>query len=102
MKLPEDPVILELLPEFVDTWISDIASQFKDIMDSKNSDELYRMGHTLKGSCFQFGLDDIAQMGIQLMGHARNQEWEKAIELEVEIRATFDSVKAFLQTKGIM
>ena len=102
MKLPEDPVILEILPEFVDTQISDIASQFKDIMDSKNSDELYRMGHTLKGSCFQFGLDDIAQMGIQLMGHARNQEWEKAIELEVEIRATFDSVKAFLQTKGIM
>jgi len=102
MKLPDDPVILELLPEFVDTWITDIDTQFKELMESKNSDEMYRMGHTLKGSCFQFGLDDVAQLGIQLMGHARNQDWEAAEELEIKIRTSFDDVKSFLQTKGIM
>lgn len=102
MKLPEDPVILELLPEFVDTWITDIASQFKVLLETKNSDEMYRLGHTLKGSCFQFGLDDVAQMGIQLMAYARNQEWDNAADLEMKIRNTFDEVKSFLQAKGIM
>lgn len=96
MKLPEDPFVLELLPEFVDTWMVDLGSQFKAAYADKNSDELYRIGHTLKGSCFQFGLDEIANLGIQLMGLAKESKWDQAVELVNNIQTVFTDVKDFL------
>lgn len=96
MKLPEDPYVLELLPEFVDTWIQDIEAQLDNFIETQNADELYRMAHTLKGSCFQFGLDEIAEKGIKLMGLAKNKDWENASNLGHEIQRDFYSVREFL------
>ena len=96
MKLPEDPFILELLPEFVDTWIIDINMQFEPLISSRNADDLYRFGHTLKGSCFQFGLEDIAALGIELMGYAKEQEWEKANTMKPLFIDAFNNVKAMI------
>jgi HPt (histidine-containing phosphotransfer) domain-containing protein len=101
MKLSDDPFVRELLPEFVDNWISDIDSQFKQLIETKNSDDLYRFAHTLKGSCFQFGLDHIAQLGIELMGYAKEKDWESAAAMEDKIRSSFLEVKEFLQNNPI-
>lgn len=35
MKLPEDPFIRELLPEFLDTWIQDLDEQFLPAYNQK-------------------------------------------------------------------
>ena len=51
MKIPDDPFIVELLPEFIDTWIDDLNNLYPSVLESKNTDELYRIGHTIKGSC---------------------------------------------------
>jgi HPt (histidine-containing phosphotransfer) domain-containing protein len=75
MKLPSDPIILELLPEFLDDWNQQLEANFMAYIRAHDEHEVYRIGHTLKGSCFQFGLDDIAQMGITLMTHARAHDW---------------------------
>jgi len=99
LKLPEDPFVLELLPEFVDTWIQDIDDQFQPLIDSKNSDDLYRFGHTIKGSCFQFGLDEIAEKGIELMGYAKTQDWENAVIKGKEIRKSFVAAKTIIGEK---
>ncbi len=96
MKIPEDPLIQELLPEFVETWLNDIDEQFNTIIESKNADDLYRMAHTLKGSCFQFGLDEIANMGIELMGYAKEKNWMKAKSMKAPIRNSFVDVQNFL------
>jgi HPt (histidine-containing phosphotransfer) domain-containing protein len=101
MKLSDDPFVRELLPEFVDNWISDIDSQFKQLIETKNSEDLYRFAHTLKGSCFQFGLDHIAQLGIELMGYAKEKDWERAAAMEDKIRSSFLEVKEFLQNNPI-
>jgi HPt (histidine-containing phosphotransfer) domain-containing protein len=93
VKIPEDPVVRELLPEFVDSWIDDIESQYEQLVESRNSEDLFRMAHTLKGSCFQFGLDDIANLGIELMGYARNSVWDKAEEMQELLIKSFKSVK---------
>jgi HPt (histidine-containing phosphotransfer) domain-containing protein len=93
VNIPDDPFVKELLPEFIDTWIQDLDSQFKDLIDQKKNDELYRFGHTLKGSCFQFGLDDIAALGIELMGYSKENNWEKAAEMEQKIRDSFVEVR---------
>ena len=93
VQLPNDPFVLELLPEFVDTWIQDIDAQFDELIQAKNSDELYRFGHTLKGSCFQFGLDEIAALGIELMGYAKNKDWENAVQMGPKLKQSFINIK---------
>ncbi|MFP4529196.1 MAG: Hpt domain-containing protein [Candidatus Kapaibacterium sp.] len=98
MKLPEDPYVLELLPEFIDTWIVDIDEQYDKYLKEKNADELYRLAHTLKGSCFQFGLDEIAEMGIRLMGFCKEKNWEKAAALKDPIKSRFVKAKSEIET----
>lgn len=97
MKMPEDPFVLELLPEFIETWENDLNSQLPQIIQEKNIKELYRFGHTLKGSCFQFGFDETAQLGIELMGVSKDENWDLAKDLEIKIRNAFNSMKEFVE-----
>lgn len=96
MKLPDDPIILELLPEFVDDWLQQIEERFTALIESRNTNDLYRLGHTLKGSCFQFGLDEIAQKGIELMDHAKEGRWEEAAALKLPIQKEFMRIREFI------
>ena len=48
MKLPEDPFIRELLPEFVDTWIQDIGAQFTPLIEEKNCPTIIYVSRTRK------------------------------------------------------
>lgn len=96
MKLPDDPIIMELLPEFVDDWLQQIEERYAPIIEEKNGHDLYRLGHTLKGSCFQFGLDEIAQMGIELMDHSKAERWEEAMALKMPIHKEFMRIKEYL------
>jgi HPt (histidine-containing phosphotransfer) domain-containing protein len=101
MKLSDDPYVRELLPEFVDTWLSDLDSKFKGLIEAKVTEDLYRFGHTLKGSCFQFGLDDIAQLGIELMNYAKKNDWTNASQMEDKIRKALLDVKQYLETNSL-
>ncbi len=97
MQIPDDPVIRDLIDEFVDTWIIDLDQQYSTLIDSKNDTDLYRLAHTLKGSCFQFGLNEIAELGIELMGHAKQKDWEKCAGYETPLKNGFKDVKKFIQ-----
>jgi HPt (histidine-containing phosphotransfer) domain-containing protein len=97
MKMPEDPFVLELLPEFIETWENDLNNQLPKILQDKDNKELYRFGHTLKGSCFQFGFDDTAQLGIELMGASKEENWDLAKDLETKIRTAFSQMKEFVE-----
>ena len=97
MNLPEDPFVRELLPEFVDSWLDDIDKQYKQHIKTKNSNDLYRLAHTLKGSCFQFGLNNIAELGIELMGYTKDNDWEQAKQMEAKIKNAFIEVKNYLK-----
>lgn len=97
MKLPEDPIIRELIGEFVDDWINDLNEKYPIIIQQKNVDELYRLAHTLKGSCYQFGLDDIAEMGIELMDYSKSGDWEKIAEYEDILKNRFQETKIELE-----
>jgi HPt (histidine-containing phosphotransfer) domain-containing protein len=89
MTLPSDPIVLELLPEFINDWIAQLDREFQPILDAKNEELLYRLGHTLKGSCLQFGLQEPAQLGIQLMGLSKEQKWDEAAAMFTPIRSMF-------------
>ena len=44
-----------------------------------DSEALYRLGHTIKGSLLQFGLDGHAPIGTQLMAYAVANDWPAAL-----------------------
>jgi HPt (histidine-containing phosphotransfer) domain-containing protein len=102
MTLPNDDIILELLPEFVLDWQKQLDAEFYEILDKKDEQRLYRLGHTLKGSCLQFGLEEPAKLGITLMEHSKVQDWEAARAMFQPIRGYFDEAKVLLQAKGLM
>ncbi|MCU0424984.1 MAG: Hpt domain-containing protein [Candidatus Kapabacteria bacterium] len=102
MTLPDDPIILELLPEFVLDWLKQLDAEFHEILDKKDEQRLYRLGHTLKGSCLQFGLEDPAKLGITLMEHSKVQNWDAARAMYDPIRSYFLEAQKLLQAKGLM
>jgi len=89
MTLPDDPFIIELLPEFLDTWINDVAYEFPKIIQRHDKDEVYRFGHTLKGSCFQFGLPETAELGVELMDYAKAGDWSNIELMQPRILKSF-------------
>jgi len=57
MEKPNNPIIVELLPEFVENWLKEAKEILPTILKEKDKDALYKFGHTLKGSCLQFGFE---------------------------------------------
>ncbi len=98
MKLPEDPFILELLPEFIDSWIDELSNNFPKLMKDKNDTDLYRMAHTMKGSCYQFGLNELGDIGVELMKLIKNQEWEKVDSQCNYVLSEFVKYKEFVKS----
>jgi hypothetical protein len=102
MTLPEDAIILELLPEFVLDWLKQLDAEFYEIIDNKDETRLYRLGHTLKGSCLQFGLEEPAKLGITLMEHSKVHAWDDARAIYEPIRRYFLEAQHLLQERGLM
>ncbi len=98
MKMPSDPIILEFLPEFVEDWQQQIKEKFGPYMADKNTDDMYRLGHTLKGTCFQFGLDHIAEMGIELMELVKKEDWERIQPMESKLMDAFVEAQKFVES----
>lgn len=96
MQLPDDPFIRELLPEFIDDWIDQIQQNFDTYVQASNYEDMYRLGHTLKGSCLQFGLDDLAAIGIEMMGYCKEQQMDSIIPMKQKLLSTFTYVKSLV------
>ncbi len=101
MNLPNDDFILELLPEFVETWISDIESQFDKYYEARDKDEMYRLAHTLKGSCYQFSIDEIGDMGVELLEKVKAEQWDVIYPYKESLLAKFKEVQQYLIDNNI-
>lgn len=75
---PRDPILAEMLPEFLDSWKKDLTHVWTDIQSRADSTELYRLGHTIKGSFIQFGFGNLAQAGRDVMADAESSNWDSA------------------------
>lgn len=99
-QLPTDPVILELLPEFIDTWIVDINEQFTPLCEAKDKDNFYRLAHTLKGSGFQFGIDNVGNMGLEMMRLTKEEKWEELPQFKELLLKEFEETKKLLNNSN--
>ena len=75
---PADPILQELLPEFLDAWIKDLSTTWADICARGDVQELHRFGHTIKGSFIQFGFRDLSGVGKEIMEDADRAHWSQA------------------------
>jgi len=77
-SVPADPVLREFYPEFVERWLSDLTEQWPEIVTRNDVEELYRVGHTIKGSFLQFGLKELAEIGKRIMAASADNDWSTA------------------------
>lgn len=96
--LPEPPehgsVLADLFPEFVQAWITDIDQHLQMFAVSHDTEALYRLGHTIKGSFQQFGLEDHASIGRAIMDFATSNIWDDAIAWLEALRTMLCSLQA--------
>lgn len=101
MNLPNDPILLELVPEFVASWRHDLENVLPAIIAQRNRQELYRFGHTLKGSSRQFGFVELAELGSDLMHHAQEDQWDLLQQTIAQIEVTLKELELLLQQHGL-
>jgi chemotaxis protein histidine kinase CheA len=75
---PADPVLADLMPEFISQWTKDLTVTWQQIRDRADIEEFHRFGHTIKGSFLQFGYRDLSAVGKDIMADAANNDWEGA------------------------
>ncbi len=97
MNIPDDDFIRELLPEFVDDWVRELSEKYDLYIADKNSTDMYRLAHTLKGSCYQFGLNDLGDMGIKLMAVCKENDWNTVQKMGVDLKKSFAEIQVFIQ-----
>ena len=92
-------MVLELLPEFIDSWISDINEQFTLLyeLETKRTMIFIEFAHTLKGSGFQFGLDEVGEMGLEMMYKIKEGKWEELAEYKQKLLDEFTQAKEFVE-----
>lgn len=97
MKLPEDPFVRELLPELIEDWISQIDNDFPKLMEENKVDDLYRMAHTLKGTCYQFGMNNLGDLGVALMQDIKDENWDEVNQKMKKARNVFKEIEEQLK-----
>jgi len=77
-SVPADPILREFYPEFVNRWLVDLTTQWPEIVERNDAEELYRFGHTIKGSFQQFGLKELSAIGKDIMTSSSDNDWTTA------------------------
>jgi len=88
--LPADPVLVDLIPDFVDLWMRDLTTMWADIKSSGDTEEFRRFGHTIKGSFLQFGFKELAAVGKSMMDDAANSDWQTA---DLKVQGLIDALQ---------
>jgi len=87
MSSPIDPILRDMIPEFLEPWKRDTTVSLHLITDERKADDLYRFGHTLVGSASQFGVSSLAEFGRALKSCTRSNDWLAAVEIRSDLIA---------------
>ena len=90
-----------MLPDFVKSWRNDINNKLPLIIKSKDEAELYRFGHTLKGSARQFSMNEFSEFGASIQQCSKQQDWDLAGTLIDPMLKVLDDVEHFLVKNGL-
>lgn len=90
---------IELLMDMIELFIADcpkLMSNIKNAIDQKNSNELKRSAHTLKGSVSNFSAQLVYDITLELEFMGRNNDMENAEEAYTKLEKEIERlIKAF-------
>ena len=89
-ELPTDPILQDLIPEFIEQWMTDLTVNWAGVKDRGDQEEFRRFGHTIKGSFLQFGFRDISAVGREIMNDSEGLDWDEA---DARILGIIDALK---------
>lgn len=101
MQLPDDPILRELVPEFIVSWRADLSTTLPALVATQDSNELYRFGHTLKGSARQFGFAELADCGAEIMELARSTQWDALDQITQRISQYLADIEQLARTHNL-
>jgi chemotaxis protein histidine kinase CheA len=96
MQLPDDPFVLELLPEFIDDWLDKLNSDYSNYKSNKDSESMYRLAHTMKGSSYQFGFAELGDIGVEMMAQVKSDDWEGVEQNKEKFRIRLLEIQEYL------
>ncbi|MCX6140299.1 MAG: hypothetical protein NTX15_05635 [Candidatus Kapabacteria bacterium] len=95
---PADPILQELLPEFLDSWIKDLTVTWGEIRQRADVTEFHRFGHTIKGSFVQFSFRDLSAVGREIMEDADSGDWASAEARVLALLAVVNTMRSQLSS----
>ncbi len=90
-----------MLGDFVESWQRDFNDKLPAIVQEKHAEELFRFGHTLRGSGRQFGLLAMSDLGMEVQECARSERWDLLPALQQRLSDELVYVKQFVIENGI-
>lgn len=99
MNLPTDPFVLELLPEFIDDWLDKIDDEYPTYFSAKDTESMYRFAHTIKGSSYQFGFNELGDIGVKMMAQVKSDDWQGLEQNKELFRNKLLEIKNYINNK---
>jgi chemotaxis protein histidine kinase CheA len=96
MQLPNDPFVLELLPEFIEDWLTKLDTEYIEYRTNKDLESMYRLAHTMKGSSYQFGFAELGDIGIDMMAQVKSNDWEGLEQNKEKFRTILLEIQDYL------
>ena len=100
MQLPEDPFVLELLPEFIEDWLEKLDTEYPKFVEDRDLESMHRLAHTMKGSSYQFGFTDLGDIGVEMMAQVKSNDWESLELNKQKFRNRLMEIKEYLSQKS--
>ncbi len=97
---PEDPGFLR---ELVTVFLDDMPQRFVEIeraIATQDAALLTRAAHTIKGSCSNFGANDLVALSTEMEKHGKHAAFVEAAAALPALRAEFARVEAALRQQS--
>ncbi len=74
-----DEELMDLVPGYLERLLSNIET-IRELVDSKDFDQVKVLGHNLKGSGGGYGFDRVSELGAEMEIAARDSDLEKILD----------------------
>jgi two-component system sensor histidine kinase/response regulator len=94
------PDLLDIIPLFLESRDKDLV-RIPELVSAAGFQELYRLGHNIKGTSAAFHLRALSDMGLELELAARNQDGAAVLVARDKLEPAIEALRAAAQARGL-
>ncbi len=106
VEVPADPLatvppdLLDIIPLFIESRDKDLA-RIPELVATAGFQELYRLGHNIKGTSAAFHLRGLSDLGLELELAARNQDGDGVLAVREKLAPSIEALRISARTRGL-